>query len=555
MNVGEVRVITLAAAQNGLTIPATLGDAVYTVILANTAVNSGGAQRSYALSADWLSAGRPPVSGDVLSSGAARSRLVAPRVPSVAFEARLRELERRTLSRRAVGGVGAMTARNSEPPVRRDVPAVGATLAIKVLTPAAFNGKGDICGSTSYVNTTGRVMAVGTHAIVVSDVNSPAGGFTTADFQELANEFDTVTYPTDSSYFGKPTDIDRNGHVIIYYTPAVNDMTPAGQADVSGYVGGFFFAGDLYPPTASPGCYSSNQGEIFYLLAPDPAGTHGNAYSAAFVRQVTRGTLAHELQHMINSGNRYVAGSNVPFEVTWLDEGLAHFAEDAVGRARAGIGDLQTVDSTTLKSIPDSVVRAFFRQNLIRTASYVDAPDTAGPIASNAKAAANLATRGATWAFLRYTADWFSGSSPRALTRRLAAGPDTGTVNLVKAAGAPMDTLLAHWLVTMATDHGGIADLITSPPSIPGLPAQYNYRSYDLPGAIQFETNGPGYPLATIVQSGGAVTAVQVAGSGGAYFVTRPASGTARTLRFTGPGGAAPSDPGGVMRIYVVRLR
>ena len=46
---------------------------------------------------------------------------------------------------------------------------------------------------------------------------------------------------------------------------------------------------------------------------------------------------------MINAGNRFFNPAVSSFEATWLDEALAHFAEDAVGRVSRGFGDLQTL--------------------------------------------------------------------------------------------------------------------------------------------------------------------------------------------------------------------
>lgn len=551
MNVGDVRVINLSqTAASGLTIGAERASAVYAVILANTAVNTGGAIRSYTVSGDWLAPATPSVRGDFLSPQAAASRLVAPRMPTMRGDVRLRELEREQLRIPPRPGPGSpLVSRSSAPPApRRDVPTVGALLQIKVLTPPAFNGQDPLCSTSSYTTTTGKVMAVGQYSVVVSDVNSPSGGFTATDFQNIASEFDSLIYPTDVSYFGNPTDIDGNGRVIIYYTPAVNRMTAPGDATTSGYVGGFFFAGDMYPPTAPPnGCYSSNQGEIFYLLAPDPGAIYGNTFDASFVREVTRGTVAHEFQHMINSGNRYVKTSSA-YEATWLDEALAHLAEDVVGRAKAGFGDQQTVDYTALKSQPSDVQSAFFLQNLARAKYYVEAPDTTSAIVTETKASANLASRGAGWALLRYTADWFSGSDPRIITRKLVAGPDTGTVNLPKAAGAPMDTLLAHWLVTLYTDHRGI----------PGLAAQYNYKSYEfrqlVSGTLVGSETAPRYLPVTALGDGTTTVQADVPASSARFFLTTGTTGGARTIRFSS-GGGPPSDPAGVMRVYVVRVQ
>lgn len=550
MNVGDVRVLTFQEAAGGLTIPASLSTAQYAVILGNSNVAASSSVPQYTVHGDWLTTQSTTTRGDLLAPTG--TLFGAPRTLSrnTAFEAALREFERThlpPLGGHGVGGINVSATRLPPSPARAQVPAIGTTLSIKVLTPAGFNGTGSAnCNSTGYTTTTGKVMAIGTHSIVVSDVASPAGGFGPADFQSIANEFDTLIYPTDVGYFGTPTDLDQNGHIIIYYTPAVNKLTDKGQASVSGYVGGFFFAGDLFDPTAPPqGCLSSNKAEIFYLLAPDPTGVYGNVFETDFVRQVSRGTVAHEFQHMINSGNRYLAPGNVDFETTWMDEGLAHFAEDAVGRAAAGFGDTQKVDYTALTALPDSILSAYFLQNLARAKYYVERPDTTGPIVNHAKAGANLASRGAEWAMLRYAADWFSNGDPRNLTRKLVAGPDTGTVNLVKASGVPLDTVLARWLVTMYTDNR----------AIPGLDPVYNYKSYTfrqlVAGTQLANENGVNYLPINAIGDGKTTVQASVPASSGNYFLTSLSNGGQRTITITNGSGSAATDAAG--RIYIVR--
>jgi hypothetical protein len=471
------------------------------------------------------------------------------------FEARLRRFERTHLSLpggRAAAGIRASADRIVGRAAAAVVPTVGTKMSIRVLSPDGFNqaNGANSCSANGYVTTTGTVRAIGTHAIIVSDDQSPANGFTTADFDAIASEFDTLIYPTDVAYFGSPTDLDGNSHVIIYYTPAVNKMTPANQAS-DGYVGGFFFAGDLFDPSSDPptGCRSSNQGEIFYLLAPDPSGVFGNRFDTQFVRDVTRGTVAHEFEHMINAGNRFISPvPGITFETTWLDEGLAHFAEDAVGRALVGFDQSYTVtinDLVGLQQSDPSVLQAYFAQNLARTKYYVERPDTTGPIVSSAKAATNLASRGAAWALLRYVADWFSGGDPHNVMLKLAAGPDTGTVNLTKSAGVPLDTILGRWLVTMYTDHTGI----------PNLDPAYNYKSYMLRQIVSAllignESSGGYLPIKNV---GDGTTTLQatVPASSASYFVTSLTTGGARTIKITNTDGSVVTDAGG--RIYVIR--
>ncbi len=541
--------MTFSAASGGLSIPASSGSAQFAVILGNSNVNAG-TVGSYGVHGDWLTPSVQIPVADVFPP--IQHPLVVPGTVSRGeqFEAQLRNFERTGLPRpggRRSGGTGAAASANVLTPSRAvsAAPAVGSTMSLKVLTPAGFGGvSAKACDAGSSTTTLGMVRYVSTHAIVVSDVNSPAGGFTDADFKSIGDEFDQMIYPTDVGYFGTPTDIDNNGHIIIYYTPAVNKLTPAGSASKSGYVGGFFFAGDLYPPT-SAGCLSSNLGEIFYLLAPDPSGVNGNSFSTAFVRQITRGTVAHEFQHMINSGNRYISPSVVNFEATWLDEGLAHFAEEAVGRVEAGFADNTTVGLSDINNLDTTITQAFFLQNLARAKYYVERPDTTAAIVNHPKAAANLASRGAEWALVRYVADWFNtGGDPRTLTRKLVAGPDTGTTNLVKATGVPMDTILAHFLVTLYADHRA-----ATPPASPYNFKSYNFRQIVSGVMIGSETAASYLPVAPI-GTGASLTA-NVPASSAAYFVTSGSG--ARTIRITNAGGTTSSDPNG--RVYVMRVQ
>ena len=147
-------------------------------------------------------------------------------------------------------------------------PSVGDQINVKTLTPAgAFAAGGGAHWCDDYLPTTGTVRAVSTHAIVASDNASPTGGFSTVDYQQIAAEFDSLIYPTDVSLAsGTPTDLDNNGHIIIYYTPSVNNLTPAGTAQASGYVGGFFFAGDPFDTTGTNPCAESNKRPRFFIF-------------------------------------------------------------------------------------------------------------------------------------------------------------------------------------------------------------------------------------------------------------------------------------------------
>jgi hypothetical protein len=200
----------------------------------------------------------------------------------------------------------------------------------------------------------GQVRSVGQHVIVVSDTSNPAGGFTTAQYDSIALEFDSLAYATDTTNFNGPTDLDTNGRVVAFYTRAVNELSPPASSVV---VLGFFTARDLFS-SAPASCPRSNEGEMFYMLVPDPTGAvNSNVRTVSFVRGSTVGTMAHELQHLINASRRvYENGTwNGLLEEVWLNEGLSHIAEELVFyRASVGLAPRGNIVVTQLTTGPNA---------------------------------------------------------------------------------------------------------------------------------------------------------------------------------------------------------
>jgi hypothetical protein len=258
---------------------------------------------------------------------------------------------------------------------------------------------------------------------------------------------------------------------------------------------------------------------------------------------------------MINAGNRFLNPAVSSFEATWLDEALAHFAEDAVGRVQRRFTDLQTLTFADLVpcNSPCSQANdfnAFFYQNLARLTYWMVHTDQFSPMSKMADT--SLATRGAAWAIVRYAADNYSNGNPRSLTQALAAGPDTGVNNFVAATKAPLDTLVKGWLVSMYADHLGIA----------GLASEYQYRSYNfrdvMPPVAKAVLNQftASYPL--LVQSVGSgsdnITSTNRSGSGTYYRLTVAAGAPAKNVKvLDATGAAAASFPG--EHVYVLRVQ
>jgi hypothetical protein len=454
-----------------------------------------------------------------------------------AVETHIRQAEGRIV-RAMPRGLAASAASGSAPnganaSVLAAALAVGDTITYRVPDVLAA----DLC--QTYFTVRGVVKAIGRKAQVVSDVNAPAA-FSAADFTAIATEFDDLIFKTDTAWFGSPTDINKDGRITILYTPEVNKFTKKGSTS---YIGGFFWGGDLFtqadyaravPPLTCP---QTNEQEIFYLLAADPQGVFSDPRSTSLVRQATRGTIAHEFQHMINQGIRQFNQNAEPFEVDWLNEGLSHFAEEAVGRAARGFGDFQSLSFADVSASADDY-NAFFQQNLGRFATYLTRPDTTSPISSRADK--DLPPRGAAWALLRYTADQFAPGNARTFFRRLVAGPNSSVTNLVQKAGVPFDQIISGWLIANYTDNLGVT----------GLDPRYSYTSWNMRDAVAGAVRGT-YPLR--VNTAGAPLQITAQSGSGAYFLAqRPAGAPVATFRMLDPSGGSVNFPGA--RVYVVRI-
>jgi hypothetical protein len=560
MGVGEVRLLNPTDITNGINLPAGAGTRDYIVIVGNTnptrdvvanyvvkADQSSGA--SFGIEAPSEAAPAYSRQLDAMSSALARTR-------QQAIDNKVRAFERSRLTLRspsASGIASRFSVRRSSQVAAAAVPAVGDIINVKIPDASSSN----LCDN--FIATQATVASVSRRAILAVDTldGPPQLLFPQAVLDSITNEFDNITYPTDSSYYNNPTDVDANGHIILLFTGQVNKLTPPNTT--GGFVGGFFFAGDFFPATDQGGgagsfCAQSNNAEIFYLLSPDPTGTKfGNTRSASSVRQGTRGTIAHEFQHMINAGRRFQNPQVQAFEASWLDEALAHFAEDAVGRAARGFTDLQTLSFADLVpcNTPCSQANdfnAFFFQNLARLTYWMVAPDKFSPMSKMADT--SLATRGAAWAIVRYAADNYSKADPRALTRALAAGPDTGLKNFLAAVKVPVDTVVKGWLVSMYADHLGIAN----------LDAKYQYRSYNfrsvMPPVARSVLNQQtaSYPL--LVQSIGSgsdnISSTSRSGSGTYYRLSVTGGAGAKNVKILDASGNPASFPG--EHVYVLRV-
>ena len=515
--VGQVRVVSALETQGCVKIASAAAASQYVVIAANANALPD-AVASFAIRADN---GETVPSNSLLTNplriAASLAATGADGTMSLqtAFETSLRLTERRQLdlpkAQRAFSA-GSLQ-RSPRYSVSAAIPVIGEKTQFRI--PKSCS---------DFKTVTGTARHISTRAIIYTDDTSPENGFTDTDLQEIAREFDDLIYPTDVDYFGTPLDLDANSRIVILYTPEVNSLTPAGNP--GSFVGGFFFAGDLFPTDVCP---QSNRAELFYVLSPDPTGTiNGNVRTVSQVRQGTRGTIAHEFQHMINASERIRHPVSEDLEAVWLDEALAHFAEDLNGRVLKGLNE--TGNYTFEQLVPNAGqindFNAFFFQNFARLRLYMQNPGPNAPTSQFSDS--SLADRGAAWSLLRYAADHHApGGDIKAFVKSLVPGPDTGVVNLrSKAGGVSFDSLATGWMAANYADDFGT----------PNLAAKYTYKTYNMRSNVaRVNTPSQSFPLVVTDFQGASqtLTGFHVRSGSGHYFrLDRTAGAPAKILRF-----------------------
>lgn len=466
-------------------------------------------------------------------------------VPDEKFHARLAETARAEVPRRLAGTRAWFAARQPAAAVMsggfRIAPSFSAlpsTVGVGDVVKLNVNGN-DFCTNPIYHGL--RVKAIGTKSIVLADTLNPAGGFTDADYQRFATRFDNLVYPLDVENFGEPTDIDHNGRIAILFTRAVNELTPPNSGS---YVGGFFDTRDLLPVTptsrSTDPCPGSNEGEMFYMLVPDPTGAiNGNVRRTGFVDTLTTGVLAHEFQHLINAGRRiYINTDARDLEVVWLNEGLSHIAEELLYYRESG--------KTPRSNLTDADIRVNSRatypfwkadasSNFSRFSTYLQDPSSNSPAAGND----SLATRGATWSYLRYAVDQM-GTDEAAIWRAFGNSTTVGLTTIQLALRTDPLPLFRSWALANYLDDSGFT---TDP--------LYSHKSWNFRDIYNNTYVNMSFPLQVTPLVESTPATVRVRGLSAAYYRLSVAPGQSARLAFSA-NGAAPSPS---LNFIAVRTR
>lgn len=481
-----------------------------------------------------------------------------------------------TLRRRAVDelrdrGFRGELERPSEPGVRPRLSAAAGASGTGDTTTLRFAVQSDLsvsCQDTSRT-VTGVVRAAGDRVLLVEDTAAPDPGFTAEDWAALGREFDETILPTDSAYFGGPADIDGNGRILVVFTPKVNALT---SRSAPGRIGGFFLPIDLTDSGDPEGdglrgadgavCPASNEGEVIYMAVADPEGRFSGAVRKDQALRNARSITAHELEHLLSAQQRLIFGDGAfdRLGAVWLQEGMAHLAEEVVG-----LRLMEREPGTQIEWGPIASDRrqldlfnTFHLNNFARLSLFMQQPASAPALAlSEPGGVRSLQMRGFGWALLRWVADQHGGGDETGLFRRLSRGGATqasGIENLERATGRTWEELIRDFLLTLPLDDAGVE----------GIDPRLQIATWDLrsifAGLSQNESSGSSFPLPfplAVTELPDESTAVdfEVQPSTASYFrfgtvrTSRPAA-----LRLSGQTGTRP-DPGARPRISIVRLR
>ncbi len=352
-----------------------------------------------------------------------------------------------------------------------------------------------------------RVVSVLEHSIVYADIENPVGGFTDDELRAFAVQFDTLSVPLAHRMFGPLLDADRNGRVAMVFTHKAEDAV------------GFVATRDW----RSVGeCPNSNAGEYLYLSVPQP-GSESPFTTREDLARVLPSVLIHEYTHLIS------LSATGRMKSVWLEEGVAHIAEELLYRARtaqhAGVRQTRALiesDPTRREAF------ASLRPVVENLAEYLAAPSASSPFG----ALPTATTRGGAWSFLRFASDRLGGDESvrwRALLSTSANNPRAQLGDLLEVS--------RDWLLSHAFAHWG--DPTRTAP-------RFATPSWDMRSVLD------GMPNAALVWSPltSSATRFSVGGRGAHYFRFRLAPNRTASVETRLEGATL-----GALELHLLRVR
>jgi uncharacterized protein YjdB len=310
-----------------------------------------------------------------------------------------------------------------------------------------------------------RVVYSGSKIVIMEDQASPVANTMNDEYVRLGEEFDNVMFGLLSA-FGDPlvsdAQLDDNGRLIALFSPRVNEFEVNG---VDNQVLGYVTICDFFPIEPPPGtaegeqnCRSSNEGEFFYALVPDPTA----GWSIGFWRRLIRGTLIHEAKHIGSYAWRWFLNANV-LEELWLEEATAQQASEMWARTVYGRGqgeDIRWADGPLCDYAPDSAACPDPAEGILHHFSFLYdhyANHEQKSILNDPFGSLDAVVYGSSWSFIRYVTDNYAASEAALLGPLVQVQNDRGVANVVARTGVPFSELLGMWsLASVADNYPGV---------------------------------------------------------------------------------------------------
>jgi hypothetical protein len=267
---------------------------------------------------------------------------------------------------------------------------------------------GDVASASNYTAVQGVLKGVGLRVqVYVAPEDETAVSSDT--IRDVIASFDDRIYPVAAKRFGTADDVDGDGRFTVLISSWLSHLG-GGRYSVDGFVR----VADMDPAFHSP---FGNHCDMMYLSSDLKPGAH------------LRTIMAHEYMHAVaysRKSHTRPACRGCPIEEEgWLDEAMAHLAEDVHGFSTSNI---------------DYRVRAFLNQPE-RYQLVVDDYYAADLFRSHGN-------RGSTYLFLRWCADRYGPE----LLPALADCPLRGIANLEATTGATFAGLFRLWSVALYSE-------------------------------------------------------------------------------------------------------
>jgi len=264
---------------------------------------------------------------------------------------------------------------------------------------------GDPGRSNNYAAIRGVLKGVGRKVqvyIAAEDVEQVAGELV----RDLIVTFDDQIYPLSARSVGTAHDVDGDGRFTILLSSWL-DHLGGGRYPVDGFVR----VADLDPAYRSP---FGNHCDMMYLNTALKTGPH------------TRTVLAHEYMHAVvftqKTCRETRADCLAPEEEGWLDEAMAHVAEDMHGFSMSNI-DYRVSAFLSCPERYQLMVEDYYAADLFRSHG----------------------NRGSTYLFLRWCVDRYGPE----LLSALVQSQKKGAANLEAATGSTFDDLYRRWSLAL----------------------------------------------------------------------------------------------------------